>query len=222
MTALFSRPFALSIGPQRCGASFLQAYFKSRQDVCLPKRVDEVFFFDRHFQRGDDFYTGHFDVQDQHAIVLEVTTTIFDALEAPQHLYDVSGDDVTLFCFLRDPVARAYAVYQDLMRYGIVTGGLEEAVEQAPQILYASRYYLHLERWFKVFGQDNIKIFSYENLCEDPGAVTKSLCTYLSIPDMPPPDDIESPAGLSLEEPDEKWLSERLREDVERYKALVD
>src|SRR5262245_58826198 len=116
--SLFGKPAALSIGPQRCGTSRIHDYFKARGDVCLPD-VKEIFYFDRHFQRGPEFYAEHFKIEPQHRLVMELTTTAFDNPDAPDHVHTLFGTDVKLICPLRNPVERSKAIYADYIKYGL-------------------------------------------------------------------------------------------------------
>lgn len=199
---LFDRPFALSIGPQRCGAVWLDRYLRSRGDICLPYDVKEIFYFDRHFQRGPEFYISHFDVESHHKLVCELSTTAFDHPQAPERVFDLCGPDIHLLCPLRDPVQRSLAVYRDFLGYGIVHGTVEEAVETAPQILFASRYADHLQRWIQKFGRGKIHVLFYEDLVHSPAAYARNLCEILALPYIKPDKKIAVEAGVS-----DTWLS---------------
>lgn len=179
MSGLFSKPFALSIGPQGCGTDILHTYFKGRGDIALPD-VQEIFYFDRHVQRGEDFYKSHFKNVMDAALVMELTTTAFDHPQAPARVLELLGRDVKLFCPLRHPVQRAEAVYRQYLRYGIVKGDIEEACEQAPQILNASRYSVHLQAWLEVF--DHIHFISFESLEVEREKILQTLCDFLALP----------------------------------------
>ncbi|MGB0719163.1 MAG: sulfotransferase domain-containing protein [Bdellovibrionales bacterium] len=179
---MFEKPFVLFMGPQRAGARVIYDYLRGRRDVCLPAGVQEVFFFDRHFHRGQGFYQDYFPLRTNHAALAEVTTTLFDHPEAPQRVFEVFGRDITLICPLREPVARAYAVYESSARYGIIHGGIEEAVEQMPQILHAGFYARHLARWFEVFGRDAVHIMFYEDMEQDREAYFRGLCDAMDLP----------------------------------------
>jgi len=235
VNAVFEKPFALSIGPQGCGEKILRDYFKSRGDVALPN-VGEIFFFDRHFQRGPDFYEGHFDLLDAHNMAMEISTTAFDNPLAAQRVYDLLGSDVKLFCPLRDPVSRSYAVYRDYVKYGIVKGGIEEACEQAPQILFSSSYAEHLKAWQAQF--ENIHFVSYEQFQEAPDRALQALCTFLDLPFKPykprrdlieflpvslkkylPFQKMDMP-GLSPDSDSKAWLRSRLQRDVQVFREL--
>lgn len=173
--------FGLSIGPQRCGTQHLRRYFKARDDVCLPAEAQEIFYFDRHFQRSPDFYFSHFHPRDDNHMLLELTTTAFDHAEAPRRVRNLMGQDVRLICPLRHPIERSLALYDDFVRYGIVRGDIADAVELAPQILFSSRYADHLKRWYDVFDPAQIHILFYEQREEDETAFFANACKGLGI-----------------------------------------
>jgi hypothetical protein len=228
MSDLFSKPFALSIGPQACGTDVLRNYFKRRSDVILPD-VEEVFFFDRHIHRGADFYKSHFQEREEAALFMELSTTAFDHPRAPERVKELLGGTVKLFCPLRDPVERAVAVYRHYLRYGIVKGGFREACDQAPQILFASRYSDHLENWFAHCS--DIHFISYEALQNDREIAFRGLCGFLDIPFAPPPRSFsfskifmklrgKRNPGDALSDADMAWLQEQLEGEDARFKVL--
>lgn len=229
MSILFSKPTALSIGPQGCGSDILHAYFKKRKDVALPN-VHEIFYFDRHIQRGPDFYKEHFEDYKSADLVMEVTTTAFDHPQAPLRVKNLLGEDVKLFCPLRDPVERSLEIYKQYLRYGIVKGGIEEACQQAPQILFASRYADHLEIWFEQF--EEIHFISYDALTQNREETLIKLCDFLGIVYEPmqkktPWEDMLGRVRIFMGDkktPDHsvrEWLKGELADEKQRLHALV-
>jgi len=229
LSAFFPRPFALSIGPQACGVDILRDYFKIRKDVCLPS-VQEICYFDRHIQRGPDFYKEHFNLSEDVALYMELTTTAFDHPQAPGRVKNLLGPDVQLFCPLRDPVERSLAVYNRYLRYGIVRGTIQEACEQAPQILFSSRYADQLEHWFQNF--ETIYFISYESLQERPEETFKMLCHYLGLPFQSPRRKFEfpkifmrmkqnfKPEPFSMHD-SRAWLREQLADEKARLSEVL-
>lgn len=219
-------PVALTIGPQGCGTPWIYDYIKMRGDVCLPAGVREIFYFDRHHQRGPEFYASHFDPQPHHKLIMEITTTAFDSPEAADHVYKLLGPDVKLICPLRHPVERSKAVFADYLRYGLVKGSAEEAAQQIPQILFASHYAERLEPWLIQFGPENIHVILYEQLKRDENVFTSELCRLLGLPLVPPPPRGGLWSGLSefvrpkkppaplMQRQDELWLKSRLDPEV--------
>jgi hypothetical protein len=226
MNKLFDRPVALTIGPAGCGTPWIYDYMRVRGDVCLPSGVREIFYFDRHFQRGPEFYAAHFQPEERHKLIMEITTTAFDNPDAPDHVLKLLGADVQLICPLRHPVERAKAMYADYIRYGLVKGGIEEAVEQVPQILLASRYSERLEPWLNQFGPENVHIVFYEKLKRDATGFAEDLCKLLDLPFAAPPPTggvwagltgfikPKKPAAPPITRQDEAWLKSRLDSEV--------
>lgn len=236
MGNLFAKPFALGIGPQTCGTEKLRYYFKGREDVALPK-VQEIFYFDRHVQRGPLFYKEHFDNVMASQLVMELTTTAFDHPQAPERAAELLGRDTKIFCLLRDPVERSYAVYQQYLNYSIVKGDIEKACEQAPQILYSSRYTDHINNWLKYF--EEIYFLSYEQLERNQDQALERLCAYLELPFQKPKPSFDWQAVLpkvwfakntkssktvknSLERQEKAWLKKELSGERDNLKLLIE
>lgn len=188
---LFDIPFALLIGPQRAGTTWVDRYLRFHGDICLPDGVKEVFFFDRHFDRGLKFYKSHFKVEPHHILAMEITATSFDHPEAPQRIQDIFGDEISLVCPLRHPITRSYSLYLHYLRYGIVTGTLQDAVKQVPQIITSSYYADHVKRWFDIFGKNRIKFIYQEELENNQIKFVKDLCQGLNIQYVAPAEEVQ-------------------------------
>lgn len=187
---LFEKPFALSMGPQRSGSSWLDRYLRSRGDICLPTDVKEVFFFDEAFDRGLAHYAGHFKPEPSHDLIMEISTTSFDHKDAPRRVYETFGDNIILLCPIRHPITRSYSLYLHYMRYGIVNGTLQEACQQNPQILESSHYARHYKNWQKFFKPKQIKTIFQEDLEADQIKYLKDACKALEINFTMPSEEI--------------------------------
>jgi len=188
--SLFDKPFALSMGPQKAGTSWLDRYLRWHGGVCLPREVKEIFFFDRHYHRGHWFYSSHFRPAPHHNMMMEVSTTAFDHENAPARVHETFGYDVRLICPLRHPARRSYSLYRHYLRYGIVRGSLQEAVEAMPQILTSSHYADHLGRWMDHFGRENITFLYQEELENDQGGFVRRVCDALELQHKMPTGDV--------------------------------
>lgn len=183
--SVFPLPFALFIGPQRAGTSWLYRYFKDRSDTCLPHEVKELFYFDFNFDRGRDYYKSHFKIKPEHTNIIEITTTSFAHPSVPGRVYEYFGKDIKLVCPLRHPVERSYSLYLHYKRYGLVQGSLREAIRQKPEIIITSRYALHLKEWIDLFGRDNIHFCFQEHLDANQQEYVEDICDFLGLPFLP-------------------------------------
>lgn len=152
----------------------------------MPDGVKEIFFFDRHYDRGIEFYKSHFHPQPEDKLIMEISTTAFDQKDAPVRVREMFGHEVKLLCPLRNPVVRSYSLYLHYLRYGIVKGSLREACFQNPQIIESSKYSKHLQRWFSYFGQDNVHLVFQEDLEENQNTYIRNVCEALDIPFIAP------------------------------------
>lgn len=178
----FDLPVTISIGPQRSATSWIDRYLRARGDICLPSGVKEIFYFDRHYDRGINFYKSHFIPKPNHRILSEITTTSFDFQDAPARVRNVWGTDIKLLCPLRRPIERSYSLYRHYLRYGLATGGLQDVCEDKPEILTSSHYARHLENWFNIFGQQSVQIMYLEDLKKNRTHFVHDLCARLDIP----------------------------------------
>lgn len=213
---LFDKPFALSMGPQRSGSSWLDRYLRARGDICLPADVKEVFFFDEDFDRGLAHYATHFKPELPHDLVMEISTTSFDHKDAPRRVFETFGDNIRLLCPIRHPITRSYSLYLHYMRYGIVNGTLQQACDQNPQIIESSQYARNFKNWHKYFKPEQIKVIFQEDLETDQLKYLKETCEALEIEYILPSDEIMgrfnastyTKAGLiaSLAQTISRWL----------------
>lgn len=194
-------PFAIFIGPQRAGTSWLYRYFKSRTDICSSDEIKELFFFDFNFDQGKKFYFSHFKPKPEHLLAVEVSATYFAHPDAPKRIYDYFGKDIKLVCPLRHPVIRSYSLYLHYKRYGLVEGTLQEACDAKPEILITSHYKDHLQNWIDVFGKDFIHFCFQEDLARNQNAYVSGICNYLNIPFDPVDEKIAGYHNVATQPP---------------------
>jgi hypothetical protein len=136
-------PDFLVIGAQKAGTTALYAYLRWHPGIGGPS-WKEVSFFDRHWQRGEGWYRGHFPnalrgwlAERSNGRRLRVgeasPSYVFHPL-APQRVHDLVPD-VRLIALVRNPVDRAYSHYQHQARIGEEQRPFELAIEQEEELL---------------------------------------------------------------------------------------
>lgn len=87
--------------------------------------------------------------------------------------------NVKLIFMLRDPVSRAYSQYWFMVDQGTATVSFERALVTYPRLVLGSTYARHLERYFNLFGRDQIKVILFEDFVRDPKATVDSVTDFL-------------------------------------------
>lgn len=124
-------PTMLIAGVQKCGTGTLRTALGMHPQIQMTRRK-ELHFFDRHFQRGVEWYARQFHPGPEHVQFGEAT---------PCYLYDREARDnmaatlpaARLIVILRDPVTRAYSHYWHTRRKGWEDEPFEAALELEPQ-----------------------------------------------------------------------------------------
>ena len=157
-------PDFLIIGTERGGTSSLFKYL-SRHPHVAPSLRKETEFFNRHFDRGVDWYRSHFQLQERKRLA-EATGRQSLAFEAtPMYLQDprVAArvaellPDSRLIVLLRNPVARALSGWKHMTELGFETLSFEEAIDAeesrtAPELERMLSEPLYFSRAYHRFG----------------------------------------------------------------------
>ena len=177
------QPNALVIGPMKAGTTWLHDFLEAQGNVCLPAGVKETFYFDRYYNKGDNWYCQHFAAYDagKHARIMEIAPSYFHSAEAAERMRRLLGD-IPLVITLRDPVKRSWSHYLHLRRYGYTSKNLQQAAQDHPQLLQASCYAAMLQRWQQHFSAENLHVIWQEDLQANPEHYAMRFCQLLDIP----------------------------------------
>ena len=187
-------PDFLHIGPGRTGTTWLHEALVGHVD--LPYGVKETQFFDHRYDKGIDWYAGHFRHARGDRPIGEISPYFIDP-QAPGRVKKHLPDCRLIVCF-RDPVDHAYSNYKLLRAYAWARGSLEEVLETRPHLDRGNQYAQNLKRWFDAFGRDRILLTWYEELSASPQNYLEAICDFVGIKKftLPPP----SPAQKKVNE----------------------
>ena len=202
----FARPLPdfLILGAQKAGTTALYAYLRWHPAITGPS-WKEVSFFDRHYGRGVRWYRGHFPLRPRGRLVGEASPGYLFHPLAPERVREtVPG--ARLIVLLRDPVDRALSHYHHEVGLGRErlsfedalaaeeerTRGEEERMVREPSYfshpwwdytyVARGRYAEQLERWFAVFGREQLLVVASEELAADPQAAYGRVLAFLGAP----------------------------------------
>lgn len=187
VTATRKLPQALIIGVKKGGTRALLEFLRLHPDV---RAVGpETHFFDRHYDRGLEWYRRQMPPTLDGQLTMEKTPSYFITREVPSRIHNMSRD-TKLLVVVRDPVTRAISDYAQTaskrrdMRYFEElaflnsTTGLVDTTWGAIKIgVYAK----HLDRWLQFFTLDRLHFVSGENLIKDPAGEMAKVQDFLGL-----------------------------------------
>jgi hypothetical protein len=176
-------PDFLIVGAARCGTSWLAKNIAAHPDVFVPP-CKELHFFDRHYERGIEWYQGHFSDRTERRVGEATPAYLyFEHIPALIHQHI---PDVKILAILRNPVDRAYSHYWNLIAKARRKGAggefsFEEKIESSPRIIDEGLYSEKLDRYYDIFPGENVKVMFYDDLCADPAALLREACGFLGV-----------------------------------------
>ncbi len=177
--AKFKLAFAV-IGCQKSGTTWLHNSLATSSEVCLPAYTKELNFFNFNYQKGQNWYAGHFD---QHERICGEASPEYilslDALRRIRHDYP----EVKIIVLLRRPVERSIAHFKHLVRTRGFSGSFSEAVAKYPQIVTWSKYEAQLANVFEIFPASNVCLVIFEDMIRNQNEVLQDIGKFIGVPD---------------------------------------
>jgi hypothetical protein len=200
-------PDFVIIGASKCGTTFLY-HLLIQHPLVEPAAAKELHFFDSLFDEGAEWYRQCFPAprwEDGRRTITGEATPMLAHRLAPERMAEVVPE-ARLILLLRNPVDRAYSLYQHWARNGVESLTFEEAI-QAEMTLplgdsrhgyrddvddapfgYLSRsvYVDHLLRWMEFFPGEQLLVIKSEDLFERPQETLEPVLDFLALPDWAP------------------------------------
>lgn len=176
-------PNFLYVGPDKAGSSWLHEVLLKHPDVYLTPAKD-LYFFDRYYDRGLEWYASQFrDARDER-IVGEVCQDYLFHPEAADRIHETLGP-VRIMVSLRDPVERAWSSYLYMRKHGIGPDSFGEALHSRPELLEHGRYATGLDRFLQRLPREMVHVALFDDLAADPQAFLDSVTDFLDIGRLP-------------------------------------
>ena len=176
-------PNFLYVGPDKAGSSWLHETLIRHPDVYLTPAKD-LYFYDRYFDRGMDWYAEQFrDARDE-KIVGEICQDYLFHPAAAERIRSTLGDVRVMVC-LRDPVERAWSSYLYMRKHGIGPATFAEALRSRPELLDHGRYATGLGRFLERFPRESVLVALFDDLVADPQVFLDGVTDFLGVARMP-------------------------------------
>lgn len=176
-------PNFLIIGAGRSGTSWLASNLRPHPEVFVP-RVKEVHFFDRHYDRGIDWYRAIFQGRTESSVGEATPAYLYH--ERVCRLIHHHMPEIKLVAILRNPMERAYSHYLYLVAQAMpgqlnYTISFEEKLRLTPRLIDTGMYMKKLQGYLELFPLENILILLYDDLKDDPVDFLENVYTFLNV-----------------------------------------
>jgi hypothetical protein len=201
-------PYFVIIGASKCGTTFLY-HLLIQHPYVESAAAKELHFFDILFEdEGVEWYRQCFPAprwEEGRRTITGEATPMLAHLHAPERMARVVPG-ARLILLLRNPVDRAYSLYQHWVRSGVETLAFEEVIEDEmtrlpgairPEHLddvddvpfgYLSRsiYVDHLMRWSEYFPEERLLVLKSEDFFERPQEILRQVLEFLDLAEWEP------------------------------------
>jgi hypothetical protein len=178
-----SLPNVVIIGAQKCGTTALHSYMARHPEIAMSKPKELDFFVEgRNWERGVDWYRGHFDPE---APVRGESSPNYTADPnlpgAAERMADVVPDAKLIF-MVRDPVERARANWIHTYSNRVEDRPLREALlDPQAEYLARSRYHHQLSRYLEHYPMERILVLEQDELLEDRRSTLTRVWQFLGV-----------------------------------------
>lgn len=180
-------PNFLYVGPDKAGSSWLHEMLIGHPDVYLTPAKD-LYFFDRYFDRGTQWYAEQFRDATDEAVVGEICQDyLFHPLAAERIASVLTGP--RFMVSLRDPVDRAWSSFLYARKHGIGPADFGTALRTEAYLLDHSRYATGLDRFRAHFPLTSIHLAVFDDLAADPQSFLDATTDFLGIARLPLTED---------------------------------
>lgn len=197
-------PNFLYLGAPKAGSTWLFQLARLHPLAFAPPAKD-IYFFDRCFHRGVDWYHNHFKGVDEcHQAIGEFSHDYLYSPTATVRIHQYRKD-MKLIAVLRNPLDRAVSEIGFLARNGAKLGDLDRILDRHPEIVAKSLYAPHVRRYLDIFPADQVRIFFYDDLKADP---EKFAARFFECLDLPPlPGAFLTKSANAASSPRARWLA---------------
>jgi Sulfotransferase domain len=178
----FALPSFFLIGPPRTGTSWLHTVLSERTWLAHPTK--ETRFFDKHFERGLNWYRANYRKVAYGRVVGEVAPTYFASKEARERIARLIPN-ARIICTLRNPVDRVVSLYRLKRAYGLIPWTFEEALKRDPELMESSQYSVYLRAWKSAFGEPQVMVAVHEDARIDAQSYIDKVVDFIGVPRFP-------------------------------------
>jgi hypothetical protein len=203
-------PAFIVIGAPKAGTTSLHEYLRQNPRISLPLRKETHFFVadknstplvekylgrtlenEKPIENLDD-YLAEFERKGDEITYGEVCPSYFFYPNASVNIKKYCPD-AKIICILRNPVDRFYSHCRFNISRQITSkdfNAVMDSIRDQSMDSYTERaltiglYHTHLSRYYELFPRENFKVFLFEQLDKQPGALMDELMDFVGLPEF--------------------------------------
>jgi len=174
-------PDVIFIGPLKTATSYIYDYYLHHPNVATSEPVKELYYYDDHYEQGEDWYLKHFSPTPETQVMIDVSPSYLIDEDA---LRRIKQDNPTakIIMTLRDPMERFSSHVKHHIRHGYPYSGFSNLLKEHPRVIQGSQYEKYVDKWIEEFGEDNIFVLDYRELTRDSAGFMKKICEIIDVP----------------------------------------
>lgn len=171
-------PNFLGIGAQRAATTWIYECLREHPEVYMAS-IKEVHYFDTYYDRGLEWYEGHFEAADNDKVVGEISPNYLHSKEAMQRIKELLPD-VKLLISLRNPAERAFSAYT-LYNEQFKGVSFEDAFKVSAHLRDVGLYYEQLKHIYEIFSREQCHVVFYDDISDTPEKVVEGIYEFLCV-----------------------------------------
>jgi hypothetical protein len=201
-----NQPNFFIVGAPKCGTSAMQNFLSQHPEIFMPEKKESHFFgrclHHPLYVRDKKKYLSLFDLSDSKKCIGESSVFYLSSETAANEIYEFCQTS-KIIIMLRNPVDMLYSLHSQYLYSGtedIVD--FEEALaaeserrkgNRIPRHLIGwkerlyyrniSNYFVHVERYIKIFGKDNVHIIIFDDFKKDVVGKVQAAYRFLCVDD---------------------------------------
>ena len=183
------------VGAPKAGTTSLHFYLDQHPDVCMSAIKEPNYFTAQEVMKlyynvstvnSEDLYHSIF-VEPNRKILGEGSVSYLFYPEVAQKIHEYNPE-AKILIILRNPIQRAFSHYLMDFRLGLCNISLEEILDNPSkyplfyqQFVELGMYHQQIKRYIDVFGQEQVKVFFYDDLTTNTDLFINQVFSFLAL-----------------------------------------
>ena len=176
------KPDFIIIGAMKCATSSLHEQLALQPNIFMSELKEPNFFSnDEEYEKGLDSYWSHFQAAAPADLCGESSTHYTKLPTYPltiERLQEAVPDAKFIYV-MRHPISRLVSQYVHEWSQRVINIGINEAIDQHPELIDYSRYTMQLTPYFEAFGPERVLPVFCEHVFAEPQQELERICRFL-------------------------------------------